>query len=169
MQRERNGMTRTTLWSADTNKRERPQREVFWETLLHNRDIQVIYEEEQYYLGMWNEGAFEPITQVSADFDVRRFLVGFTRLEEEVGNTNPLCGLFHKEESDQSPLFQRGYRAAFLSYERFMQERDSFLTREWSRGNGAGYDDQWLRNGYVNTGRKYPSCMEPLDWVQWLL
>jgi len=142
-----------------------------------NGDIQVIFEEDCqpsahwqcYYLGMWNEGVFEPMMQVWHDYDVRRFLKGFARREEEAANTDPLCGLFRNEGIDQRPLFQRGYAAAFLSYERFIQEMDGLTTREWSRGNRAGIDDQWLSDGYVNTGRKHPSCMERIDLVEWLL
>jgi hypothetical protein len=179
----------TATWSADTRRRERPGRDVQWSTPLENGDIQVIYEEDRldipnpwypypdprvthpqrYYLGMWNEGAFEPMMQVYADFDARRFLIGFERLEEEPGNADPLCGLFRKEGIDQRPLFQRGYAAVYVPYERFVQEMDGITTREWSRGKRAGYDDRWLRDGYVNTGRKHPSCMEPVELVKWLL
>lgn len=179
------------MWSANTRKRERPGREVSWHTPLLNGDIQVIYEEDRlsapnpcypypdprltypqrYYLGMWNEGVFEPMMQVFYDFDVRRKLIGFDRVEEEEGNTDPLCGLFRKAGIDQQPLFQRGYAAAFRSFERNEHERDGSTTQEWGRGNRAGYDDKWLTydKGYVNTGRRYPSCMEPLEIVQWLL
>src|SRR5947209_7876796 len=98
-----------SMWSPDTRKRQRPERDVSWQTPLLNGDIQVIYQEDRldtpnpsypypdprvddpqrYYLGMWNEGVFEPMAQLLYDFDVRRFLVGFSRLEEEPGNTDP--------------------------------------------------------------------------------
>lgn len=179
----------TTTWSPDTRTRERPRREVAWKTALVNGDIQVIDEDDDltmpnpwypypdprvihpqhYYLGMWNEGAFEPMMQLLHDFDVRRFLEGFERLEEEAGNTDSLCGLFRKQDIDRRPLFQRGYAAASLPYERFVQQVDGFTTREWLRGNQAGHDDQWLRDGSVHTGRKDPSCMERIERVQWLL
>ena len=157
------------MWSADTRKRERPEREALWETPLVNGDIQVLYEGHLYYLGMWNEGGFEPMAQLSHDFDVRRHLAWFDRLEEEEGNADLLCGLFRKEGIDQRPLFQRGYAAPFLPFERFVQQVDGSTTREWSRGYHAGNDDRWLGDGYVNTGRIHPSCMEPIDAVKWLL
>jgi hypothetical protein len=183
------------MWSANTRRRERPGREISWKTPLNNGDIQVIYEEDcletpnpyypypdprldhpqRYYLGMYNEGAFEPMMQVWADFDVRRFLIGFDRLEEEKDNLDLLCGLFRKEGIDQRPLFQRGYAASFLPYERFIQQMDGSTTREWSRGYQAGINDQWLDDSYglgtsyVNTGRKHPSSMEPFETVKWLL
>ncbi|GCE31993.1 hypothetical protein KDA_74770 [Dictyobacter alpinus] len=186
---ERTQSEERTMWSSATRTRERPRREVTWKATLANGDIQVIYEEDdlmapnpfspyldprlvhpqRYYLGMWNEGVFEPMTQLLHDFDVRRFLRGFERMEEENGNTDPLCGLFRKQGIDRRPLFQRGYAAAFLSYERFVQQMDGSITQEWSRGNRAGIDDQWLRDGYVNTGRVHPSCMERIERIQWLL
>ncbi|GHP00657.1 hypothetical protein KSF_107040 [Reticulibacter mediterranei] len=177
-----------TLWNPDARKRERPRREVTWKTALAHGDIQVIYEEDdltapnpcypypdprlmhpqRYYLGMWNEGVFEPMQQLWYDFDVRRFLAGFERLEEESDNINPLCGLFRKQAIDQRPLFQRGYAAAFLAYERYIQQMDGCTTEEWSRGNRAGTTDKWFHDGYVNTGQKYPSCMERIERIQWV-
>jgi hypothetical protein len=170
------------MWSADTRKRERPLREVVWRTPPLNGDIQVLAEEDlwpiefhvaglplRYYLGMWNEGSFVPMAQFLHDFDVRRHLAGFKRLEEEEGNADPLCGLFRQEGMDRRPLFQRGYCAAFLPYERFVQEMDGSTTMVWGRGYSAGINDRSLHDGWVNTGRKYPCCVEAIEKVQWLL
>lgn len=124
---------------------------------------------QNYYLAMWNEGVWCPMKQVFYDFDVRFTIEGFERIEEEAGNTDLLCGLWRKDGIDHRPLFQRGYSVAFLPHPRFLQEMDGCTTREWARGNSAGNDDGWLRDGYVNTGRKHPSCMEPIEKVKWLL
>lgn len=124
---------------------------------------------QNYYLAMWDEGAWAPMKQVRYDFDVRRSIDGFERIEDEEENTDPLCGLWRKEGIDQQPLFQRAYAATFLSYERWKQANDGLTTREWMRGDRAAQDDQWFKDGYVNTGYKGGSCMESIEKVKWLL
>lgn len=182
---------RDILWSPDTRRRERLGRIIIWQAVLMNGDVQVIYEEDdlslpnpfypspdprlchpqRYYLGIWNEGVFEPMAQLWHDFDVRRFLVGYARLEEEQGMSDPLSGLFRHPEADQRPLFHRGYEAAAPHRDpaRFPHLWHGSTTREWYRGYHAGSDDRWLRDGRVNTGRKSQSCMESIECVKWLL
>lgn len=171
---------KTTAWSTDTRRGERPEREVQWAAALYNGDVQVLYEEDtrpnvsagchrNYYISMWDEGAFVPMFQCEHDLDTRRFIEGFARIEEEPGNIDDLCGLFRREDMDRRPLFLRGYALAFTSFERGELLRLGQTTREHHRGYRAGVDDCWMKDGYVNTDYKGGSCHEPVERVKWLL
>jgi len=176
------------MWSSRAKKYQRPKREVFWNTQPRNGDIQIIYEfegdpglldphvhnpracESRYFLGLYNEGFFEPLLQPFYEFDAKRFLFrGYVCIEEEEGNTNKLCGLFRSEEVDQRPLFMQGYLCASLSFEKYLILRNGNTTCEWNIGYRAGVDDNRLKDGYVNTGRRHPSSMESIQIVKWLL